>query len=119
MGDKRLFWISKCPTCATWPGRFVEACATCAGNGEIREEVNTPGDDGEPITPEWIGEILPPTVGFRGEYQGKFGRIDWRLFATEVLGMWLNGEVYNWRQATRGDLRRLCEALGVTLKEKE
>lgn len=125
MSDKRLFWISKCPTCERWPGRFVEACATCAGRGEIREEVKTPMDDGEALTPEWVREVLPGSdpVGNTdnpcwGRHEGRLGRIAWQFYPRSGgLVVWVNGYNFEWRSSTRGDLRRLCEALGVVLKE--
>jgi len=69
-----------------------------------------PADDGEPVTAEWM-----KACGWEGSYVGVFG-------IQGLAGFWDNGELhlskpYSLPAATRGQLRRLCAALGVPLKE--
>jgi hypothetical protein len=106
------------------------ACSECNGTGEIREEVKVPADDGEPISRDWAGSVGGvPDEGsgrsllfFRDEMNDSlafdlFPRGDgWGV--TMYSG---GAKVCFWPRpmVTRGDLRRLCAALGVELKEGE
>lgn len=86
-----------------------------------------PADDAEPVTEEWLR-----SVGFHdSRYQGK--RFSLQLGDVRVcppiadLGLWVgimedDGDFYSGAKAipqshirTRGDVRRLCAALGITL----
>lgn len=85
-----------------------------------------PADDGEPVTEDWLR-----SVGFvtDGEYIAYFrlrsaswGHIDSHLRHTNVAVRWMdrtwNANGLGCRPCeTRGDLRRLCNALGITLKD--
>lgn len=117
--SKRLFWIFPCTACEGKPRHFmgdsgrVEStmCYTCNNTREIREEVTTPSDDGDEITPEWIQSFVPQASQRLGV------RLCWQAWADGDLSVWLNGGVFEWRRFTRGQFRRLCAALGVELKE--
>jgi hypothetical protein len=123
MSDKRLFWISKCPECHG--NKYQTGCQECDEFGETREEVKVPADDGDRLTPAWITQVLPGTdpVGNTdnpcwGRHEGRLGRVVYQFYPRSGgLALWVNGFNYDWRNATRGDLRKLCAALGVELKE--
>jgi hypothetical protein len=138
VSDKRLFLISTCPDCGGnphWPRRdeankayVYQLCRSCNGTGEIREEVKTTSDDVEDISRSWaesIGGVPDEGSGgsllfFRGK---KPDQLAFDLFPrADEWGVTLysgGAKVCFWPRpmVTRGDLRRLCEAMGVTLKE--
>lgn len=67
-----------------------------------------PADDGEPVTDEWlesIGHPTPPEPPQRGGHR-------WMVLVVDGKGS--SYRLPN--AATRGDVRRLCRALGVTLR---
>jgi uncharacterized protein YbaR (Trm112 family) len=125
--SKRLVEIETCPECNGQGGTLGYLCGSghevkyfcvkCSGTGEVRTEV-TRADDGELANDEWIDRVLP-SKEVRGP---KFGRIT-KSIAAGGSCLWLNGElIYTTNgqfhyKLTRGDLRRLCAALGVVLKE--
>lgn len=83
-----------------------------------------PADDGEPVTEEW----LKSTIGWipvDGGTDGYIG-VDKIIFckgSENVYSAWLqtSNHYYDMRRIvrvyTRGDVRLLCRALGITLKE--
>lgn len=75
-----------------------------------------PADDDEPLSAAWLDKCLPRSkdVGFSGEVLWQFGPFD-------TLSMYPEREdvarVFAREIRTRGQLRRLCAALGVPLTE--
>lgn len=90
----------------------VQQCLTACG--VVRE------DDGERITADWLMTVMPCTTshGKRAEHRGRLGRMSWQGTPSDLC-LWLNGELIDWRQIARGQLRALCSALGVVLNEGE
>lgn len=85
-------------------------------------------DDAWAATEQFVRRLLPATDsgGRGGRHVGTFGRVFWHgLYRTgeeppagdENFTVWVNGEVLNWRTASRGDLRRICAALRVPTSE--
>jgi hypothetical protein len=138
--DKRLFWISPCDACKGEPTKdYYSApqhlwtkigCPACNGTGEIREEAKVPADDGEAISRDWAGSVGGvPDEGsgrsllfFRDEMNDSLA-FDLFLAVDEWRATMYSGgaKLCFWPRpiTTRGDLRRLCAALGVELKEGE
>lgn len=67
-------------------------------------------DDGEPATPDWCRE-----VGLVYFHDGR-GKVRWLEYADGVD--LLVGETVALRLPTRGQVRRLCGAMGVSLTEE-
>jgi hypothetical protein len=125
--NKRLFWIEKCTACDGEPPKDYYCdvahlwmkinCSACNGTGETREEVTTPSDDGEAITPQWVKALLPSSSGNGTYRQGQLGNVSW--WHGEQFVTLVNGNDFSWRQATKGEFRRLCAAMGVELQERD
>lgn len=73
-------------------------------------------DDGEAVTEEWLVAVLP-----NPDTKGRFAEISWAH--TWTFCVWLNGRCFwsaanaDYYKITRGDVRRLTAALGITLTE--
>lgn len=83
-----------------------------------------PADDDEPVTEEWMSEI-----GFKdGRLKNELGYDCMSTYLRiDDIGQWYYGTDYGMEldaevmlpsdRKTRGDVRRLCRALGITLTE--
>jgi hypothetical protein len=128
VSDRRLVWISTCTKCLNRIKRGIEGCDICFGEGEIREEVKVPADDGDLISRDWaesVGGVPDEGSGrsllfFRDEMNDSLA---FDLFPREdewgVTLYCMGAKVCFWTRpmVTRGDLRKLCLALGVSLGE--
>lgn len=116
---KQLVRIRDNGGCSSFVVGFIQA----AGDLAERWLADHPEDDAEKITPEWVCSVLPNTssYGRRGDHKGKLGEVSWLTSKHETSAgsfcMWLNGSLYDWPEATRGELRRLCQAMRIELKE--
>lgn len=88
---------------------------------KLRSALGIHDDDGEPITPEWLRSLewtdwlCYGLASVRGHDTWRLiydcERNRWELSVPGFCGM------LNYDLPTRGDLRRLCAALGIPLKE--
>lgn len=82
-----------------------------------------PADDDEPVTEEWLQKVIAPdrTARLGGGFSVTF-------YATQTPTLsYYNSGIGGWyddssdidvpKASTRGDVRRLCRALGIELKE--
>jgi len=104
------------------PLLYFADCETLA-NGYLAEH---PADDGEPVAgdTEWMKAAIGwiPVDGGRDGYIGR-DKIIFCKGSENIYSAWLqvSQHYYDMRRIvrvyTRGDVRRLCRALGITLKE--
>lgn len=94
-------------------GRCEFCCAAKVVNAWLAEH---PSDDDEPVTEEWLREI-----GFTYDDEWGatyiYGYKTFPLWYEDLCGEWGWGEAELPSPKTRGDVRRLCRALGIELKE--
>lgn len=79
-------------------------------------------DDGEPVTAEWMGAVIPGFALTSNVRVGGCQHAGWRVMAHKTGEEWAliartaRGEA-SLSCSARGDVRRLCRALGVPLTE--
>lgn len=95
--------------------RRGQLIAAAARRSLQREEARS--DDEVNLSADWLRAVLPSSKphGRSAEYAGELGRINWDFADCSNLFVWLNGAVYRWQIATRGDFRGLCRAIRVSL----
>jgi hypothetical protein len=96
-----------------------EANARAAALAESTQQA-VEQDDQEPVTEEWLRSVgfVKVDSGFRlnSEAAGKHHLRYTNVFCHDSEGWWANGLGIR-PQKTRGDVRLLCRALGINLKE--
>lgn len=85
---------------------------------EAVEALLPPADAEEPVTPDYIRALLPPTDGDgkRGVHVGRLGRVEWFVSWGE-FNVWVSARRLKLDEITKGQFRSLCAGLGVTLQE--
>lgn len=85
---------------------------------EVVEALLPPAGAGEPVTPDYVRALLPPTdgAGKRGIYVGRLGQVEWFVSWGE-FNVWALARRLKLDEITKGQFRALCAGLGVTLKE--
>ena len=75
-------------------------------------------DDAVAVDEAWIRSVLPTTTshGRRAEHIGQRGRFSWSRGQGDFT-TWINGELLEWQQLTRRDIRQFCGFAQIQLKE--